>query len=364
MRKPAFLLSTFLLAALLSACGNPFESNSEVIPIRESSRFKQVGTIEIQETDSMFIGQFESADVVLDPFRMYVADRELHRIAVIDRSGSIRQLIGEPGQGPGELQNPQRAVRAGDSIVVESTNSQLSVFGADGTFRRRTRLPEGTWRGGMWSLNAADDGLYLAIENVDPRAEGLKATREQDVVAKLNGNLGIAQSFGTYPSLYRKNEYVWRFTTLDVAANGLAAVGYYLVPDVQVYDLTQSPPSLIETVELDHPEFTEPETPLPMQMPRRELQEYAEKLSFVWQTYLLTDSTVVQVFNNRTAEFYDEKAETERHHYAILGRVGTNEQRALKLPGRVFARDERDRLYVELNPTPNERKIGIYEVNW
>jgi hypothetical protein len=216
----------------------------------------------------------------------------------------------------------------------------------------------------MWSLNAADDGLYLAIENVDPRAKGLKATPEQDVVAKLNGDFGIEQSFGTYPSLYRKNEYIWRFTTLDVSTNELAAVGYYLVPDVQVYDLTQSPPSLVETVELNHPKFTEPDTPLPMQMPRRELQEYAEKLSFVWQTYLLTDSTVVQVFNNRTPEFYDAKAETERHHYAILGRVGTNEQRAVELPGRVFARDEQDRLYIELNPTPDERKIGIYEVKW
>jgi len=354
------LATSLPICILFVACG---DSTSDLNTLAETTTLEQVGTIEVQETDERFIGQFESAHVTLDPFRLYIADREMHRIAVVDRDGTIRRLIGEQGQGPGELQEPQRAVRVGDRIIVADTNAQLSVFDTDGTFRRRGRLPEGVWRGGLWSLSTAEDGLYMAIQDVDPRTQGLKATPEQDVVARLTGRFEIDESFGTYPELYQENEYVWRYTTLDVNESHVA-VGYYLVPHVQVYDLTASPPSLVETVDLTHPHFTGPDEPLPMDMPRPELQAHAEELSFVWQTFLLDDRTVVQVFNNRTEAFYDNQLESERHHYAILGRVGTDKQLALELPGRVFARDERDRLYVELNPTPDERKIGIYEVNW
>jgi len=355
-----WVLSLILIPLLCIGC--EFDE-SNITSAAQTNALEQVDTIKIQETDERFVGQFESAHVTLDPFRMYIADREIHRVAVVDRSGAIVRLIGEQGQGPGELQDPQRAVRAGDSIIVEDTNTQFSVFTADGEFKRRDRLPEGVWRGGMWSLTAADSGLYVAIQDVDPRAQGLKATPDQAVMAELDSQFDTVRTFGTYPNLYQESEYVWRYTTLDVN-EGLAAVGYYLVPDVQIYDVTQPKPSLVETVELAHPVFTEPDEPLPMDMPRSELQEYAIDLSFVWQTFLLSDSTVVQVFNNRTEAFYENQAESERHHYAILGRIGSQEQKALKLPGRVFARDEMGRLYVELNPTPDNRKIGIYDVQW
>jgi len=262
------------------------------------------------------------------------------------------------------LQDPQRAVHAGDRVVVEDAQGQLSVFSADGAFLRRDRLPKGVWRGGMWSLAEYEKDLYMAIQDTDSRAGGLRATPNQSVVAELDSSFGIAQKFGTYPELYQNGEFVWRFTTLDISRDGLAAVGCYLVPDVQVYDVSQPERPRIKTIELDHPRFTEPEGPLPMGMPRSELQEHATDLSFVWQTYILSDRTVVQVFNNRTKAFYDNQAEEEHHHYAVLGTVGSDKQLALELPGRVFARDEKDRLYVELNPIPDERKIGIYEVNW
>lgn len=352
----------FLGLRLLVTC-TPESSDPALVSLQGSEVVEQVHTIEIEESDSLVIGQFESIDVNLDPFRMYIADRELHRVAVVNRDGEIIRSIGEPGQGPGELQNPQRAVRRGDSIIVEDTDAQLSVFTAEGDFLRRERLPEGMWRGGMWSLSESDDGLYLAIQDVDSRAEGLQATKEEDVIAKIDDNFDVVERFGTYPDLYQQNEYVWRYTTLDVN-DGRAAVGYYLVPEVQIYDLTQTKQPLVETVELEHPKFTAPDEPLPMGMPREELRKHATNLSFVWQTFLLSDSTVVQVFNNRTEEFYDNQAEEERQHYATLGKVGSDEQLALELPGRVFARDDKDRLYVELNPVPDERQIGIYEVRW
>ena len=94
-------------------------------------------------------------------------------------------------------------------------------------------------------------------------------------------------------------------------------------------------------------------------------EERVSNVSSVRHTYLLGDSVVVQTFNNRTEAYYQEDfPEEERDHYAILGRIDSDEQKHLDLPGRVFARDAEDRLYIELNPVPDERVVGIYEVSW
>jgi len=88
----------FVLAApsfvLFTGCGLGDMSGPDVVSLQASDAVERVGTIDIQETDSLFIGAFESADVTLDPFRMHIADREIHRVAVVDRSGTIRRLIG------------------------------------------------------------------------------------------------------------------------------------------------------------------------------------------------------------------------------------------------------------------------------
>lgn len=357
----AFIVIAFTLF-VLSACMGSASSDSEVRPLSASEQLVPVDTIAIQETDNDFIGTFESVGVSIDPFRLYVADRKLHRVAVVDgESGEIVQLIGEYGEGPGEFDTPERAIRVEDRILVVDTQSQLSVFDHDGTFIERNRLPEGIWRGGRWSLSAYGDDLYMAILDVEPRSAGLKASPDQDVIARIDSKASIIDRFGSYPQMYQEGEYVWQFTTLDVN-QGLAAVGYYLSPEVQIYDIQRSDYPLVDTVSIEHPKFWKPEVELPMDMIRSELIEQAVKMSFVWHTFLLDESTIVQVFNNRTEEFYDDLSEEERHHYATLAHIDSGEQEHLELPGRIFARDKEGRLYIELNHVPDQRKIGVYEV--
>lgn len=74
----------------------------------------------------------------------------------------------------------------------------------------------------------------------------------------------------------------------------------------------------------------------------------------------------MQVFANHSEGYYEqtEFEPSEQEYYATLGPINSDERLHLTLPGPVLARDEKDRLYVELNPTPDKRKIGIYEVNW
>lgn len=346
----------------ISACAGKSDSASEVRTLSASKQLVPVDTIAIQETDESFIGAFESIGVTTDPLRLYIADRKLHRVAVVDgASGEIVQIIGERGQGPGEFDTPERAIRVGDRIIVEDAQAQLSFFTDKGRFLERHRLPEGVWRGGRWSLNAHEGALYMAIHEADPRANGLKATPDQSVLARLNEDASITERFGTYPTLYQEGEYVWQFTTLDINQEH-AAVGYYLSPDIQLYDMTSTGYPLVKTISIEHPRFMRPDAEFPMSMPRDELQEHAINTSFVWQTFVLESGVAVQVFNNRTEAFYDDLSEEERTHYATLAHIDSGEQENLELPGRVFARDEKDRLYIELNHVPDQREIGVYEV--
>ncbi len=95
------------------------------------------------------------------------------------------------------------------------------------------------------------------------------------------------------------------------------------------------------------------------------LYERLARVSGVEYTALFAEGVFVQAFANQTKAFYERKFdEEEQTHYAILGKIGTDKRLHFKLPGRILSHDEKDRLYVELNATPDERTIGIYEINW
>ncbi len=94
--------------------------------------------------------------------------------------------------------------------------------------------------------------------------------------------------------------------------------------------------------------------------------EALSSASAVSHTSLLDNGVVIQSFVNRTKAFFEKQGwpKSEKQHFAVLGEAESPKRLRLRLPGRILARDEKDRLYVLLNHTPDERKIGIYEVNW
>ena len=358
------LLSAVLATGLiLVGCT---QAEPDVVSFEEADMIERVGTIEIQEDDERFIGTIRSLTVETDPLRLYIADRTMHRIAVVDSIGRIIDLVGLRGEGPGELQAPTRVRVLGDSLYIQNTQSEITVFHKDGSFGRRSHLPSDTWSGGQWSLATYNGHLYMAVSVADPREHGVRATPDLPVAARLAPDFSLAETFGRYPQLYHEEEYTRRWTTLDFSPDGLSAMGFALVPHVYVYDVGVNEKPLAEKVVLDHPEFLHPPEPMPMGMPVSRIIELAPHFSNVQHTFILSDHTVVQTFGHGTEEFYaDETRPQEEYHvYASLGKVGSDETLFLHLPGQILARDDNDRLYVELNHRPDERTIGVYEVNW
>jgi hypothetical protein len=69
---------------------------------------------------------------------LYVLDRGNQRVLVFDRSGRFVRQLGKKGDGPGEFQLPRSmAVMSDGSIgVLDVIHRNISIFAADGTFRR------------------------------------------------------------------------------------------------------------------------------------------------------------------------------------------------------------------------------------
>lgn len=358
---------TFLLSFLLSACG---ASDVDVVPHSETTALQLIDSLDIQETDDRFIGELVDADVELDPLRLYIADRKMQRVAVITADGSIEQIIGKPGKDPGELGRPVFLSVDGARLVVAQQRWRgFSVFDTSGTHIDNHRLPENNWVGGFDLFQNAD-GYVLPITSFNPRRQGtLQVPSDAKTIATLNTAFEVKECFGTFPSLYEEGEYTLQRRTMDVRADSLAAVGHQLAPDVRLYDLSKKSEPFVKKLSFNHPEFHPPEEEIPLKITTDDQSELYERMSnyvIVEGTFLLRDGIVVQVFANHSKGYHArEKYEpSEQEYYATLGTIDSKKRLPLTLPGDVLARDEKGRLYVELNPVPDERKIGIYEVNW
>lgn len=74
--------------------------------------------------------------------RIYVADRELHKVVLYDAEGKLLPGFGEPGSGRGELLNPTDVAAHPDGSiwVADTGNDRISQFTPDGQ-------PKGQWSG-------------------------------------------------------------------------------------------------------------------------------------------------------------------------------------------------------------------------
>lgn len=356
-----------LLAFLLSACGS---GDAEVVSHDKTTAIQLIDSLAIHETDDRFIGELVDADVELDPLRIYVADRKMRRVAVVTADGSIEQLIGSPGKGPGELGRPVFLSVEGERMVVAQQRWRgFSVFDASGTYIDNFRLPDGHWVGG-YDLFQTADGYVLPTTSFNPRIQGtLEVPPAAHTIAMLTDTFTVEKQFGTFPSLYQDGEYILQRRTMDVRADSFAAVGLQLVPNVRLYDLGKSNNPLTKKLSVDPPKFRPPEEETPLQITTENQSALYERMAsyvIVEGTFLLQDGVVMQVFADHSEGYYEqtEFEPSEQKYYATLGTLDSNERLHLSLPGRVLARDENDRIYIERNPTPEERTIGIYKVTW
>ncbi len=101
--------------------------------------------------------------------RIAVLDIERHIVQVFAPDGAFLFSRGRRGQGPGELSNPWRLIRAaGDSVGVYDMDGHLELISLADGGSRRIRVPR-TRDGGMAQiLGSFSGGDYLAILNEFP----------------------------------------------------------------------------------------------------------------------------------------------------------------------------------------------------
>ena len=73
------------------------------------------------------------SDIKYDKGLLYIADMKENRVMIYDTLGNFVKQIGSPGQGPGELLNPEKIAIENDSIfVLNSGNSRIEIFDING----------------------------------------------------------------------------------------------------------------------------------------------------------------------------------------------------------------------------------------
>src|SRR5688500_9306478 len=125
--------------------------------------------------------------------RVAVLDIGRHRVQLFAPDGAFLRSIGRQGQGPGELAQPWRLIRAaGDTIGVYDMEGHLELLSLTGEGSRRVRLPP-TADGGMAQvLGSFAAGDYLAILNEFPGAvqEGTIPLYTRLLVMSARGDSG------------------------------------------------------------------------------------------------------------------------------------------------------------------------------
>lgn len=72
---------------------------------------------------------------------VFVLDLQARQVAVLDTSGAIRQVVGGPGEGPGEMQEPAEMVRLDRRVfVLDRGRGRILHLDASGRLVGETRL--------------------------------------------------------------------------------------------------------------------------------------------------------------------------------------------------------------------------------
>jgi len=155
------LFLTLPLLTLPGGCGQQEEWGGEVGP--SGPALVAVDSILLPEEDTAYIGR--PRGVIVDPHdgSFLVADLFSKRVLRFARDGSLIQVYGRPGEGPGEFQTAGSTFLLDDTtLVVHDTRLQrLSLFDRrSGAFRASRQLPMLV---GTSLPVVSDDGVWFPV---------------------------------------------------------------------------------------------------------------------------------------------------------------------------------------------------------
>ena len=107
---------------------------------------------------------------------LYVADRDNHRVQILDKNGTFIKKFGEYGTAPGQLSSPYDLIFLPDGRLIVGDSSYLNYFDSNGTFITRTNSSSAKYAvslapdGSIWSSQRLRDSEGSSIvyqSNVD-----------------------------------------------------------------------------------------------------------------------------------------------------------------------------------------------------
>ncbi len=353
----AVLLMALFAPVLLIGCAASEAEDRSLNDIATSPLFERVETIHIKETDSLHIADFKKAVVTLDPFRIYIPDFRLHRIAVLDETGQLTHFIGKRGTGPGEFRFAMNVIEHEGVIYGVDRQDLVLAFDPDGTFLHQL-TPEKR-------LDVASRGQSTLMR--DGRFYTSVSKREIDSAhffAIMDEDLNLIGTFGDRPDLWHIDQPILGDAFFDFFPDGRVAVSAAMGPDVWIYDLSTEPATLVTSFRYDAPTYRPVSEPI-----ASDIYAFDDALETFYTSHEMTqgiwtvgDSVVVMPYSRYDREFYEEDYSKEFiHDYAALMDVSGAVLETVSLPGWILTKDAQDRFYVLRSYQPDARIIDIYE---
>ena len=155
----SILLSLMIPVVLsFSGCG-PSEPGAKWTIQKGALDFTE--TLRLAEGEGFYFGEVYDVAVGEDG-SIYVADGEAGHVKVVAPDGTVRDTIGQPGEGPGEFRYPnQLGFTSGDSLYVMDARG-ISVFSPEGDFEYSFNIVGGAGAPRNMMIPPEGGGAYFA----------------------------------------------------------------------------------------------------------------------------------------------------------------------------------------------------------
>lgn len=317
MRRRHPWTAVLCLLAVPGCGGDSGEPTSEA---SFQDAFAEVARVELEESASDPIVSVEH--VGQRPGGGYVVpDRDAGKVRLFDRVGREAAVLGTPGDGPGELDEPTGAVELPDGrvAVVQRANPRLTIFRPD----RAPLIESVPGQYGFWAAPVGE-GFVAGVATRDAR------------FARFDGEGNALATFGSHDPAVSDTPF-WIFFATDHAAvlGDTVAVNTSLFPTIRLHGPEGESIGVIE----DPPPRWEPATEPPvsdLSEPgnRERLEEWARSFTIVRNLAAVGDSLLVVEYGRhdpRDADAYFSVPTTVDVYRADGEKLAAG----LTLPGRV-----------------------------
>lgn len=211
------------IAGLTSACAErPAPSQQPGTPLDRTVQapaggptLRLIDSIELQESDTAYVGRLPYTFAVDDSGAILIADPSADRLFIFNRGGSLTRIVGHHGGGPGEFERiGSVTLPYGPWLLQDARGTSLTVLERQ-TAREVTRLH---YVGVLGSVAATGEHLFLGL--FSEGTEHVVSVTRWDSISAGRGEMVLQPSLLALPLRYSRYPELALFNHVIVAATG------------------------------------------------------------------------------------------------------------------------------------------------